>query len=54
MKDAVFIVTLTNRVPEDERDDVVQFAKTNLRNRLNLKDPLVLFCSAALSGKDPY
>ncbi len=54
MKDAIFVVTMMDRVDEEERDDVIRFVKTNLRNNFHLKDPQVLSCSAMLSGKDPY
>lgn len=54
MKDAIFVVTMIDRVEEEERDDVIRFVKTNLRNNFHLKDPQVLSCSAMLSGKDPY
>lgn len=54
MKDAIFVVTMMDRVDEEERDDVIRFVKINLRNNFHLKDPQVLSCSAMLSGKDPY
>lgn len=54
MKDAIFVVTKMDTVDEEERDDVIRFVKTNLRNNFHLKDPQVLSCSARLSGKDPY
>lgn len=54
MKDAIFVVTMMDRVDEEERDDVIRFVKTNLRNNFHLKDPQVLSCSAMLAGKDPY
>lgn len=54
MKDAIFVVTMMDRVDEEERDDVIKFVKTNLRNNFRLKDPQVLSCAAMLSGKDPY
>lgn len=54
MKDAIFVVTMMDRVDEEERDDVIRFVKTNLRNSFHLKDPQVLSCSAMLSGRDPY
>lgn len=54
MKDAIFVVTMMDRVDEEERDDVIRFVKTNLCNNFHLKDPQVLSCSAMLSGKDPY
>ncbi len=54
IKDAIFVVTMMDRVDEDERDDVLNFVKTNLRNNFHLKNPQVLSCSAMLSGKDPY
>lgn len=54
MKDAIFVVTMMDRVDEEERDDVIGFVKSNLQNNFHLKDPQVLSCSAILSGKDPY
>lgn len=54
MKDAIFVVTMMDRVDEEERDDVIEFVKTNLRSNFHLKVPQVLSCSAMLSGKDPY
>ncbi len=54
MKDAIFVVTMMDRVGEDERDDIVRFVKANLRNNFHLEDPQVLSCSAMLSGKDAY
>ena len=54
MKDAIFVVTMMDRVDEEERDDVIRFVKANLRNSFHLKDPQVLSCAAMLSGKDPY
>ncbi len=54
MKDAIFVVTMMDRVDESERDDVIQFVKTNLRNNFHLDDPQVLSCAAMLSGSDPY
>lgn len=54
MKDAIFVVTMMDRVDEEERDDVIEFVRSNLRSNFHLKDPQVLSCSAMLSGKDPY
>lgn len=54
MKDAIFVVTMLDRVDEEERDDVIRFVRTNLRNNFHLKDPQVLSCSAMKTGKDPY
>ncbi len=54
MKDAIFVVTMMDRVDEDERDDVVKFVKANLRNNFKIDDPQVMSCSAMLSSKDPY
>ena len=54
MKDAIFVVTMMDRVDEEERDDVIRFVKANLRNNFHLKDPHVLSCAAMLAGKDPY
>ena len=54
MKDAIFVVTMMDRVDEEERDDVVRFVRTNLRNNFHLADPQVLFCSAMRAGRDPY
>lgn len=54
MKDAIFVVTMMDRVDEDERDNVLNFVKTNLSNNFRLKSPQVLSCSAMLSGRDPY
>lgn len=54
MKDAIFVVTMIDRVDEEERDDVIRFVKANLRNNFKLQDPQVLSCSAILYGKDPY
>lgn len=54
MKDAIFVVTMMDRVDEEEWDDVIRFVKTNLRSNFHLKDPQVLSCSAMLSGKVPY
>ena len=54
MKDAIFVVTMIDRVDEEERDDVIRFVKTNLRNNFQIPNPQVLSCSAMRSGKDPY
>ncbi|MCD7886804.1 MAG: dynamin family protein [Clostridiales bacterium] len=54
MKDAIFVVTMMDRVDEEDREDVLRFVKANLRSSFGLKDPQVLSCSAMLSGRDPY
>lgn len=54
MKDAIFVVTMMDRVDEEEQNDVIQFVKTNLRNNFHLQNPQVLFCSAMLFGKDLF
>ena len=54
MRDAIFVVTMLDRVDEEERDDVIRFVQTNLRNNFHLQNPQVLSCSAMRNGKDPY
>ena len=54
MKDAIFVVTMMDRIDEEERGEVLSFVKANLRDHFGLNDPQVLSCSAMLSGKDPY
>ena len=54
MKDAIFVVTMMDRVDEEEREDVINFVKANLRTSFDLKNPEVLSCSAMKFGKDPY
>lgn len=54
MKDAIFVVTMMDRVDEEERADVIQFVKANLKTSFHLENPKVLSCSAMKAAKDPY
>lgn len=54
IKDAIFVVTMMDRVDEEERDDVIAFVKANLRSNFHLSDPQVLSCSAMMAERDPY
>ncbi|MCD8107332.1 MAG: dynamin family protein [Oscillospiraceae bacterium] len=54
IKDAIFVVTMMDRVDEEERDEVIQFVKGNLRSNFHLENPQVLSCSAMMAGRDPF
>jgi GTPase SAR1 family protein len=52
MNHAVFVLTMMDRVEEDERQELEQYVRENIREKLGIRDPLLVSCSAYLAGKD--
>lgn len=54
MNDGIFVITMMDRVEEEEREEVYQVVRRNLTQHFRLDNPLILTCSAGRVGKDPY
>lgn len=46
MSDAVFVITMLDLVEEEERTEIIEFVRRNLKEKFHLANPLVFGCSA--------
>lgn len=54
MDHAVLMITMMDRVQEDEREEIIGFAREKIKNKFQIKDPFLLSCSAGRAEKDEY
>ena len=45
---------MMDRVPPEERQEILDYTEEKLKERFHLKDPKILFCAAGRAKKDPY
>lgn len=52
LEHAVFILTMMDRVDEEERDELEQYVCDSIREKMHVANPLLISCSAYLAGRE--
>ncbi len=52
LEDAVFLLTMIDRVDEEEREELEQYVRDSIRQKMHIQNPLLVSCSAYLAGRD--
>ena len=53
LENSLLLVTMMDRVPPEERQEILDYTEEKLKERFHLKDPKILFCAAGRAKKDP-
>lgn len=54
LENSLLLVTMMDRVPPEERQEILDYTEEKLKERFHLKDPKILFCAAGRAKRDPY
>lgn len=52
MQNALFVLTMMDRVDDEEREELEQYVRESIREKMHVKNPLLISCSAYLAGRD--